>query len=101
MGEPITGVSGAAGATPEQHAEAAALADPGRTAALARIGLTAAPDPDMDAVADRVRRWLRTPVALVSLVEPGRQVFPGRQAYPSRGRPRGARRCRTRSAGTW
>ena len=82
MGEPITGVSGAAGATPEQHAEAAALADPGRTAALARIGLTAAPDPDMDAVADRVRRWLRVPVALVSLVEPGRQVFPGSAGLP-------------------
>ena len=82
MGELITGVSGASGATPEQHGEAATLGEPGRTAALARIGLTAAPDPDMDAVADRVRRWLRIPVALVSLVEPGRQVFPGSAGLP-------------------
>jgi GAF domain-containing protein len=70
-------VSGDAGATPERHADAAALGDPDRTGALTRIGLTAAPDPEMDAVAERVRRSLGVPVALVSLVEPDRQVCPG------------------------
>ena len=77
MGGPITDVSGDAGATPERHADAAALGDPGRTAALARLGLTAAPDPDLDAVADRVRKLLGVPIALVSLVESDREVCPG------------------------
>jgi Stage II sporulation protein E (SpoIIE)/GAF domain len=77
VGEPITDVSGDAGAAPERRAGAAALGDPGRAAALARIGLTAAPDPEMDAVAERVRRSLGVPVALVSLIEPDRQVCPG------------------------
>jgi len=77
VGGPITDVSGDAGATPERHADAAALGDPDRTAALARLGLTAAPDPDMDAVADRVRKLLGVPLALVSLVESDRQVCPG------------------------
>jgi GAF domain-containing protein len=77
VGGTITDVSGDAGATPERHADAAALGDPDRTAALARLGMTAAPDPDMDAVADRVRKLLGVPLALVSLVESDRQVCPG------------------------
>jgi GAF domain-containing protein len=54
-----------------------ALVDPERLQALTRTGLTAAADPEMDAVAQRVQRWLGVPVALVSLVEADRQVFPG------------------------
>ncbi|GAA4862016.1 PP2C family protein-serine/threonine phosphatase [Actinomycetospora straminea] len=53
------------------------LADPGRLAALAEAGLGPRPDPDMEWYAERVRRWLDVPVALVSLVRPDEQVFPG------------------------
>jgi serine phosphatase RsbU (regulator of sigma subunit) len=48
-----------------------------RLVALLRTGLTAAPDPTFDRYAAMVRQVLRVPVALVSLVEPGRQIFPG------------------------
>jgi serine phosphatase RsbU (regulator of sigma subunit) len=49
----------------------------GRLVAVARTGLTATPDPDMDRVASLVARLLRVPVALVSLVDAERQFFPG------------------------
>ncbi|MFI8001757.1 GAF domain-containing SpoIIE family protein phosphatase [Streptomyces sp. NPDC086010] len=49
----------------------------GRTEALRLAGLTAAADPGMERFARLVTRFLRVPVALVSLLEPDRQVFPG------------------------
>jgi GAF domain-containing protein len=60
----------------------AALHDALRLQSLARVGLGAEADPEMQAVADRVRRWLGVPIALVSLVEPDRQVFPGMAGLP-------------------
>jgi serine phosphatase RsbU (regulator of sigma subunit) len=48
-----------------------------RLLALHRTGLTAAPDPALDRFAAMVRTVLKVPVALVTLVESGRQVFPG------------------------
>lgn len=53
------------------------LADPGRLAALAEAGLGPRADPGMEWYAERVRRWLDVPVALVSLVRADEQVFPG------------------------
>lgn len=58
------------------------LADPARLRSLAEAGLSAEPDPDMDLFAGRVRRWLRVPVALVSLVHPEEQIFPGASGLP-------------------
>ncbi|MFE9383329.1 GAF domain-containing SpoIIE family protein phosphatase [Streptomyces sp. NPDC007025] len=49
----------------------------GRSEALRLAGLTAAADPGMDRFARLVTRFLRVPVALVSLLETERQVFPG------------------------
>ena len=49
---------------------------------LAQVGLGAQADPEMQAVAERVRRWLDVPVALVSLVGPDQQVFPGMAGLP-------------------
>lgn len=58
---------------------AAVLSDPARLRALRRSGLL---DPSADAVLDRYTRMasrlLETPVALLSLVEPERQVFKSR-----------------------
>lgn len=48
-----------------------------RLEALRLAGLTAAADPGMDRFARLVARFLRVPVALVSLLEADRQVFPG------------------------
>ncbi|MFI5593935.1 GAF domain-containing protein [Amycolatopsis sp. NPDC051758] len=53
------------------------LTDAGRSGALRDTGLSAAPDAGMDRFARLVTSVLEVPVALVSLVEPGRQVFPG------------------------
>lgn len=54
------------------------LAEPGRSRALAALGLGAWADPDMDYHAQRVRDRLGVPVALVSLVQAdGQVVFPG------------------------
>lgn len=58
------------------------LHDPARLEALSLTGLTAAADPVMEAFAGRVRRWLDVPVALVSLVQTGQQVFPGMVGLP-------------------
>lgn len=58
------------------------LCDPGRVSALRDSGLSAAADAAMDRIAAMVRVQLRVPVALVSLVEPDRQVFPGMQGLP-------------------
>ncbi|WP_410634934.1 GAF domain-containing SpoIIE family protein phosphatase [Amycolatopsis sp. cmx-4-83] len=55
----------------------AALADPGRLAALAETGLGGEPDPALDALAERARRRLGAPIALVSLITDREQVFPG------------------------
>ncbi len=55
----------------------ASLADPGRLAALAETGLGGEADAALDALAERVRRRVGTPVALVSLVTDREQVFPG------------------------
>jgi GAF domain-containing protein len=55
----------------------AALADPGRLAALTETGLGSAPDAALDALAERTRQRVGTPVALVSLVTDREQVFPG------------------------
>jgi GAF domain-containing protein len=63
-------------------ARCALLSDPDRMRSLAESGLTAVADPQMEALADRVRRWVGAPVALVSLVQPDRQVFPGMAGLP-------------------
>jgi GAF domain-containing protein len=53
-----------------------------RVLALVESGLSAAPDAEMEALAERVRRRLGVPVALVSLVQTDRQVFPGSAGLP-------------------
>lgn len=58
------------------------LCDSGRTGALHDSGLSARADSAMDRFAAMVRVQLQVPVALVSLVEPDRQVFPGMQGLP-------------------
>ncbi|MEA5363501.1 SpoIIE family protein phosphatase [Amycolatopsis sp., V23-08] len=61
-----------------EHEDAkATLADPGRLAALAETGLGSQPDAALDALAERTRQRVGTPVALVSLVTDQDQVFPG------------------------
>ena len=47
--------------------------DAARLRSLAQLGLGAQADPQMQAVAERVQRWLDVPVALVTLVGPDRQ----------------------------
>jgi GAF domain-containing protein len=64
------------------EARCALLSDPARMHSLARSGLTAVADAQMEALAERVRRWVGAPVALVSLVQPDRQVFPGMAGLP-------------------
>ena len=59
------------------------LTDPGRVRALTESGLSETPDAVLDELAERVRRWLGVPVALVSLVQPGQQVFPGQAGLPA------------------
>jgi GAF domain-containing protein len=63
-------------------ARCALLSDPARVRSLAESGLTAVADTQMEALAERVRRWVGAPVALVSLVQPDRQVFPGMAGLP-------------------
>src|SRR4051794_13373030 len=87
-----------AGTAPATRDEA--LCDPARVLALVESGLSAAPDADLEMLAERVRRRLRVPVALVSLVQPDQQVFPGMAGLPSRGPAGAPPRCRTRSAST-
>jgi GAF domain-containing protein len=58
------------------------LGDSGRLRSLAETGLRAESDPDMDVFAERVRRRLRAPVALVSLVRGDDQVLPGLAGLP-------------------
>ena len=58
------------------------LCDPARVRALAELGLSTEPDPELQGYAERVRRWLEVPVALVSLVQPDQQVFPGMVGLP-------------------
>jgi serine phosphatase RsbU (regulator of sigma subunit) len=48
-----------------------------RLEAIRETGLSAAADPGMDRFARLVAEIIGVPVSLVSLVEPGRQVFPG------------------------
>lgn len=55
----------------------AELSDPGRLQALTQLGLTAESDTRMDEYARWVCDSLDVPVALVSLVGEGSQVFPG------------------------
>ncbi len=62
---------------PLPDTEAAALCDPDRLQALRDTGLSTTSDSVMERFVAMVRVQLRVPVALVSLVEPGRQVFPG------------------------
>ena len=68
-----------AGAEVDPHT---VMADPARVLVLAESGLSHAPDPVLDELAERVRRWLGVPVALVSLVQPDQQVFPGQAGLP-------------------
>ena len=60
-----------------ERGEIADLSDPARVAALQQTGLHAAADPEMEFLADWVRRALDVPLSLVSLVSPDRQLFPG------------------------
>ena len=64
-------------------ADLPALAEPGRLAALDRIGLMdGGPDAVLDGIASAARRVLRTPTAMVSLLDHRRHVlvsFPGLQ----------------------
>ncbi|MGW6486788.1 GAF domain-containing SpoIIE family protein phosphatase [Streptomyces sp. NPDC055056] len=53
------------------------VADPTRAAAMRDTGLSAAADAGMDRFARLVAELLDVPVALVSLVDVGRQFFPG------------------------
>ena len=75
------------------------LQDAARLRSLAQSGLGAQLDPKMQAVAERVHRWLGVPIALVSLVGRDRQVFPGMTGLPepwatSRSAPLGHSHCR-------
>jgi len=79
----------AEGVSDGEHVDEA-LRDPGRLEALARSGLSADPDPQLDAFAERVHRWVGAPVALVSLVRPDEQVVPGMAGLPE---PWASKRC--------
>ena len=67
---------------PTLDVRCALLGDPARVRALADSGLTAVADARMQAMAERVRRRVGVPVALVSLVQPDQQVFPGMVGLP-------------------
>jgi GAF domain-containing protein len=67
---------------PADRTVRAALCDPARLRALADSGLETAADAGMDGIAERVRRRLGVPIALVSLVQPHRQVLPGMAGLP-------------------
>jgi GAF domain-containing protein/serine phosphatase RsbU (regulator of sigma subunit) len=69
--------SGHPAADPTLAAECAALFDPSRLRALERSGLSTRSDARMDEFAEWARESLGVPVALVSLVRAGDQVFPG------------------------
>ncbi|MBW8485728.1 SpoIIE family protein phosphatase [Actinomadura parmotrematis] len=60
----------------------ARLTDRGRLAAVAEVGLSAEREPGMERFARLVVRMLDVPMALVSLVEAGRQVLPGQFGLP-------------------
>ena len=62
---------------PLVDAASAVLCDPARLKALRDTGLSTASDSVMERFVAMVRVQLRVPVALVSLIEPDRQVFPG------------------------
>ncbi|HKN98400.1 MAG TPA: GAF domain-containing protein, partial [Pseudonocardiaceae bacterium] len=66
------------------------LDDAPRLRSLAETGLAAAPDPAMDEIAERVRRQIDVPMALVSLVRPDSQLLPG---VAGLGEPWASRRC--------
>jgi len=72
--------------TPEQSGEPGGrcdhLCNPARLAALAESGVGDTSDPEMEVIAQRVRRRLGVPVALVSLVQRDQQVFPGMVGLP-------------------
>lgn len=63
--------------TAPDHVPAVVVAGAGRLNALQETGLSATADAGMDRFARLVTSVLGVPVALVSLVEPTRQVFPG------------------------
>ncbi|WP_434740480.1 GAF domain-containing protein [Micromonospora sp. SH-82] len=63
-------------------ADLAVFAESDRLAAIDRAGLGARPDPWFDSMARIVTRVLQTPVALVTMVLPDRQVFPGLAGLP-------------------
>lgn len=67
-----------------------ALDAPDRLAALRATGSGPTADPDLQRFARLVATTLRVPVALVSLVEPDRQVFPGQVGLPE---PWASARC--------
>ena len=95
MSEVPTTAAPAAGVESEDER----LQDAARLRSLAQSGLGAQLDPKMQAVAERVHRWLGVPVALVSLVGPDRQLFPGMTGLPepwatSRSAPLGHSYCR-------
>ena len=95
MSEVPTTVATAAGVESEDEQ----LQDAARLRSLAQSGLGAQLDPKMQAVAERVHRWLGVPIALVSLVGRDRQVFPGMTGLPepwatSRSAPLGHSYCR-------
>lgn len=56
--------------------------DAARPRFLAQLELGARADPQMQAVADRLHRWLDVPVALVTLIGPDRHWFPGVTGLP-------------------
>ena len=78
------------GWVPEDRPPTHRLADPRRLRVLAESGLSSNSDPDMEYFAQRVRRLLGVPVALVSLVEADQQVFPGMAGLPE---PWASKRC--------
>ncbi|MEV4140162.1 GAF domain-containing protein [Dactylosporangium sp. NPDC049742] len=61
---------------------AATVRDRDRLRAVAATGLGDAPHRRFDTIAEQVRAKLRTPVALVVLVEVHRQIFPGAAGLP-------------------
>ncbi|GAB3842723.1 GAF domain-containing protein [Dactylosporangium cerinum] len=63
---------------------AAAVRDHARLAAVAALRVTATAEPHLDELAERVRRALRVPTALLVVVEATRQVFPGASGLPER-----------------
>ncbi len=56
--------------------------DAARLRSLAQLGLGAQAYPQLQAVAERVQRWLDVPVAIVTVVGPDRQMFPGMTGLP-------------------